>query len=209
MYVLWLCGRRDSRGLLSGVHYSMRHIMRGAFGVAAVYPLVWHYSSRDAGDLPTTTAAVTPEQRSAEGLPPEQPRAEELESARAGRTVGERLPASLTRDPLAAVEPRAPEPAAARAPAAPQQPSVQQPRDPLAELGQMPELRETLAQAAEIQRHAAKPAELEQALQGLDEDPAKLARLKALADMLVQLPTPRGEAYLPSSGSSATGPAAR
>lgn len=102
----------------------------------------------------------------------------------------------------------------ARAPAEPRQPSVQQPslqapRDPLAELVQNPELKETLARAAEIQRHSANPAELEHALQGLDEDPAKIARLKALADMLVQLPTPRGDAYLPSSGSPATGTPAR
>jgi hypothetical protein len=90
----------------------------------------------------------------------------------------------------------------------PQPPSVQPPNDPLAELGKSPELRETLARAAEIQRHAANPAELERALQGLDADPAKLARLKALADTLVQLPTPKGEAYLPSSGSG-TGAAGR
>lgn len=86
---------------------------------------------------------------------------------------------------------------------------MQPPRDPLAELGQNPELKETLARAADVQQHAASPAELERALQGLDNDPAKLARLKALADMLVQLPTPRGDAYLPSSGSSAPGTAAR
>jgi hypothetical protein len=109
------------------------------------------------------------------------------------------------REPMAVAEPRAPEPVAARAPATPQQPSVQQPRDPLAELVQMPELKETLAQAAEIQRHAANSAELERAVQGLDEDPAKLARLKALADLFVQLPPPRGDAYMPSSGRSTTG----
>jgi hypothetical protein len=86
---------------------------------------------------------------------------------------------------------------------------VQQPGDPLAELVRAPELQEALARAAEIQRHAANPAELERAVQGLDADPAKLARLKALADMLVQLPTPRGDAYLPSSGSSAPGASAR
>jgi hypothetical protein len=86
---------------------------------------------------------------------------------------------------------------------------VQQPGDPLAELVQTPELKEALARAAEIQRHAANPAELERAVQELDADPAKLARLKALADMLVQLPAPRGEAYLPSSGSPGAGTGAR
>jgi hypothetical protein len=73
----------------------------------------------------------------------------------------------------------------------------------------MPELKEILAQSGEIQRHAANPAELERALQGVDDDPAKFARLKALADRLVKLPPPRGEAYLPSSGRSVSSTAAR
>ena len=187
----------------------MRHILRGVLGVAVVYPLVWHYSSQAVGAPPASGAGAPAELRSAERPPVERAGADELPPPAATRTLTERLPAPATHEPVAALEPRAPEPAAARVPAAPQQPTVEQPRDPLAELGQVPELKETLARAAEIQQHAAKPAELERALQGLDEDPAKLARLKALAEMLVQLPAPRGEAYLPSSGSSGTSTAAR
>jgi len=63
----------------------------------------------------------------------------------------------------------------------------------------MPELKEVLARVAEVQQNAHDPAELDHRIQTLDEDPAKLARLKALADMFMKLPTPRGDDYLPSS----------
>ena len=185
----------------------MRHILRGALGVAVVYPLLWHYSSADVGGVPSTAAVAASERRGTERSPSDRSGVDQ--PLRAERAVTERLPAAPMREPVATVQPGAPEPALARAPASPQPPSVPEPRDPLAELGQIPELKETLARAAEIQRHAANPAELERAVQGLDEDPAKLARLKALADLLVQLPTPRGDAYLPASGRSPAGTPAR
>ena len=53
---------------------------------------------------------------------------------------------------------------------------------------------------AELQQHAHDPAELERRVQTLEEDPAKLAKLKAIADLFVQLPESRSEAYLPVSG---------
>lgn len=190
----------------------MHHIIRGALGVAVVYPLMWHYSSQGAEGLPATTAVSPAERRNAERAPPERA-AEAPAQVQLTRTAMEPLPAPVAaqaiREPVAAPEPRVPEPLAAQAPSPPRQPSVQQAPDPLAELGQMPEMKEALAEAGEVQRHAANPAELERALQGIDDNPAKLARLKALADLLVKLPPPRGDAYLPSSGSSVTGTAPR
>ncbi|HEU4580188.1 MAG TPA: hypothetical protein VFS67_18145 [Polyangiaceae bacterium] len=177
--------------------------MRGALGVAVVYPLFWHYSSAEGEVSPGREAPRAVAANAASG----RAEAEQAPPAEA-RTLRERLPAATVGAPGSA-QPRVSQPVPARAAEAPQQPSVQQPGDPLAELVQTPELKEALARAAEIQRHAANPAELERAVQELDADPAKLARLKALADMLVQLPAPRGEAYLPSSGSPGAGTGAR
>jgi len=93
---------------------------------------------------------------------------------------------------------------AAPEPELPRQPTVQEPNSPLAV---MPELKEVLALAAEVQQHAHNPGELAEQVQTLDEDPAKLAKLRAFAETFVQLPPPRGEGYLPSSRGSRPSPA--
>lgn len=184
----------------------MRHIMRGALGAVVVYPLIWHYWPSEAAVSATKVAGAAPASATdpSGAVAPSQP-----EPETAARAVTARLPVPALGEPAPLAEPRAPQPVPARAPTAPQPPSVPQPQDPLSAIGQVPELKETLARAAEIQQHAANPAELEKAVQSLDEDPAKIARLKALADMFVQLPPPRGDAYLPASGSSAAPAAPR
>ena len=47
----------------------MRHILRGALGVAVVYPLLWHYSSADVGGVPSTAAVAASERRGTERSP--------------------------------------------------------------------------------------------------------------------------------------------
>jgi hypothetical protein len=84
---------------------------------------------------------------------------------------------------------------AASEPELPRLPTVDDPNAPLAV---MPEMKEVLARVAEVQRHAHNPSELEQQVQELDEDPKKLAKLKAFADMFVKLPPARGDSYFPS-----------
>jgi hypothetical protein len=89
-----------------------------------------------------------------------------------------------------------PEPVAM--PALPQMPGVENPRvaQPDVPLPEIAELKETFARMSELQRHAHDPAELDRRVQTMEEDPEKLARLKAIADMFVQLPDSRREDYL-------------
>jgi hypothetical protein len=101
----------------------------------------------------------------------------------ASRSVTERLPAAIGDAPVSEPE-------------LPKLPTVADPNLPLALLQ---ELKPVIARAAQVQQYAHNPSELDKQVQTLDEDPAKLAKLRALAEMFVQLPPPRGDSYLPSS----------
>ena len=171
-----------------------------------VYPLIWHFAA--AGPASPSGAAVLksakagPTSRVAPRWPgesrPEESRATESEASErrvVSRTMTERLPAPVTTK----LEP-------VPAPELPHEPSVDDPQVPLPV---MPELKEVLARVAEVQQHAHDPAELDHQVQTLDADPAKLARLKALADMFIKLPTPRSDDYLPSSSGAEPHPTAR
>ncbi|MEO8179660.1 MAG: hypothetical protein ABI895_12575 [Deltaproteobacteria bacterium] len=177
----------------------MHHWVRGALGAAMVYPVIWHYSAPgpvssakiSSGPQPVTAAASSPEPAPAGALTYEpsaltyEPAAPEREVG--SRRVSERLPVATNGGP-------------ASEPELPRLPTVEDPNAPLAAV--MPELKEVLALAAEVQQHAHNPGELAEHVQTLDEDPAKLAKLRAFAETFVQLPPPRGEAYLPSSSRS-------
>jgi hypothetical protein len=184
----------------------MHHWLRGALGAAVVYPLVWYYSAPGAaptagkpglsGEKPVARAvapAAAPAPASPLTYEPEAP-----ERRVASPIVTERLPVPTRVAPAAEPE-------------LPRLPTVEDPNVPLAGMPEeltavMPELKDVMARAADVQQHAHDPGALEQRVQTLDEDPAKLAKLKALADMFVQLPTPRSESYLPSSsGTPSTG----
>jgi hypothetical protein len=163
-------------------------------GAAVVYPLIWHFAAT--GTSPPSVAAAphsakpgstargalgpSAASQSSERRPEE---SEASERRAVSRTVTERLPSV----------PPTPEPVAG--PELPHEPTADEPQVPLPA---MPELKEALARVAEVQRHAEDPAELDRQVQTLDEDPAKLAKLKALADMFMKLPTPRSDDYLPS-----------
>ena len=167
-------------------------------GAALVYPLIWHFaatvpSSPSVAAAPQSAKAASPSRGPldppAETASSESLAAEGAASEHRGvsRTVTERLPPVPTR-----VEP-------VPGPELPQEPTANEPQ---VALPAMPELREALARVAEVQRHAESPAELDRQVQTLDEDPAKLAKLKALADMFMKLPTPRGDDYLPASSTA-------
>jgi hypothetical protein len=163
-------------------------------GAALVYPLVWHFSATAPG-APAGAGAPQPTQvpSGARAAPAAALESEASERRVVSRTLTERLPASgATRFAPAS----APQPPQLPTAAEPQAPTVAEPQVPPAV---MPDVKEVLARVAEVQQHAHNPGELDQQVQTLDEDPAKLARLKAFADMFMKLPTPRGDGYLPSS----------
>jgi hypothetical protein len=181
----------------------MHHWLRGALGAAVVYPLIWYYSAPGAAPAAGTSgpSGARPVVARAAPMAPASPLPDESEAPElrvASRTVTERLPVA-TRIPPAAE------------PELPRLPTVEDPNAPLAEMPEelkavMPELKEVMARAAEVQQHAHDPGALDQRVQTLDEDPAKIAKLKAFADRFVQLPTSRSESYLPSSsGTGSTG----
>jgi len=163
----------------------MRHWLRGALGAAVVYPLIWYYSepSPEQPSAPSGPEGARPMASAASRAPAKPPIDEDQGQKRrmASRSVTERLPTSA---------------ASVREPELPRLPTVD---DPKAALAVMPELRPVIARAAQVEQYAHNPGELDKQLQTLEEDPAKLAKLRAFAEMFVQLPPPRGDGYLPSS----------
>lgn len=177
----------------------MHHWLRGALGAAVVYPLIWYYSAPGAvpaagKSAPSGAKPVARAAAAAAAPAPTSPLTYEREAPEqrvALGTVSERLPVTTSVTPAAEPE-------------LPRLPTVEDPNLPVAGMPEelqavMPELKEVMARAADIQQHAHDPRELDRRVQTFDEDPVKLAKLRALADMLVQLPPPRSESYLPSS----------
>jgi hypothetical protein len=89
-------------------------------------------------------------------------------------------------------------------PAPPVAPAVSEPGPPSQAFL---DVRDALGKMSDLQAHAHDPHELEQRVQTLEDDPEQLARLKALAEMFVQLPPSRVEPYMPAreSGAVSTG----
>lgn len=163
----------------------MRHWLRGALGVAVAYPLIWYYSAPAPAVRSASLEGVKPP-ASAAGPTRSSPAPGEAEGPErhvASRSVTERLPVATGAGPATEA-------------VLPKLPTVEDPDVPLA---MMAELKPVIARAAQVQQYAHNPGALDKQVQTLDEDPAKLAKLRALAEMFMQLPPPRGDSYLPSS----------
>lgn len=192
----------------------MHHVLRGAFGAALVYPLVWYYYSGPGVAEPRATgvarsAEQQPEPSSSLSEPvfaePVQPAFLEQGSSegepQVARSASERLPSTVPQftRPIEPELPRGPivaEPKVAK-------PKVDAPDVPMPAFA---ELQEVLGQMKDLQQNAHDPAELEKRVQTIEEDPQKVAKLRALADMFLKMPASRGEAYLPTGETAPSTP---
>jgi hypothetical protein len=187
----------------------MHHVLRGAFGAAVVYPLVWYYYSGAGAAQPEATGPAgssAQQQVPGSSLPepvfaePAQPgflqRGRSEEEAHLARSASEPLPSTAPqfRLPIEPGLPRGPSVA---------EPKVDAPDVPLPGFA---ELQEVLGQMKDLQQHAHDPGELEKRVQTIEEDPQKVAKLRAIADMFLKLPASRGEAYLPTGGTATSTP---
>lgn len=169
----------------------MRHVLKGALGAALVYPAVWYGSALE-GPEPARGApqrAVAAAARSS--APSEQVRpAAELVDPRWSQSVasGQRPEAARPRLEELPVAFGAP-PEAER----PALPAVSEPGPPSQAFA---DVRDALGKMSDLQAHAHDPNELERRVQTMEENPEQLARLKALAEMFVQLPPSRLEPYM-------------
>lgn len=185
----------------------MHHILRGAFGAAVVYPLAWYYySGPGAVQAIATDAARSSEQQQDNTSRPFEPVFEEpaqpavfepaslVREERVAHSASRSVPATAPQLALP-IEPELP-----RGPELPRAPKVAEPKveAPNLALPAFPELQEILGQMKDLQQHAHDPRELEKRVQAIEEDPQKVARLRAIADMFVKLPPSRGESYLPA-----------
>ncbi|MEY2931719.1 MAG: hypothetical protein RL033_2468 [Pseudomonadota bacterium] len=187
----------------------MHHVLRGAFGAAVVYPLVWYYYSGPGAVQPVATGAARPsEQQQVPGsslsepvfAEPAQPGVFDPGSSegepRVSRSASEHLLSTAPQFTLP-IEPELP-----RGPNV-EEPKVDVPNVPLPAFA---ELQEVLGQMKELQQYAHDPAELEKRVQRIEEDPQKVAKLRAIADMFVKMPASRGEGYLPTGGTAPSTP---
>jgi len=176
----------------------MRHVLTGALGAAVVYPAVW-YGMAVEGPAP---AAGAPQRAVATATRPVASR-EQARPAAAPELRGPAWgPASTERaaaEPAAAERPTLEElPAALGAPIEPPRPDLPALSEPGAPSPVFSDLRDTMGKMSDLQAHAHDPQELERRVQAMEQDPQQLARLKAMAEMFVQLPPSRLEPYLPS-----------
>jgi len=176
----------------------MRHVFKGALGAALVYPAVW-YGSAPAGaefakGAPQRAAVVAARPSARSATRSEQLRAPEpeLEATTPSR-------AALASPRLDAERPTLEElPAALGAPVEPAGTTMPAGSEPGPPSQAFADVREALGQMSELQAHAHDPNELVRRVQAMDQDPEQLARLKALAEMFVQLPPSRLEPYMPA-----------
>lgn len=152
-----------------------------------MYPLIWYYTAPDSAlpGAPLRSGAPTPARAATSPDPKPIRESGASEADAVARRTADALPRSSATD----LEPLS-------GPGSPRLPTADEPEDLLA---MMPELKETLARVAEVQQRAHSPQDLDREVQTLDADPAKLAKLKAVADLFVKLPPSRGDDYLPSS----------
>ncbi|MEY4545463.1 MAG: hypothetical protein RL685_1658 [Pseudomonadota bacterium] len=186
----------------------MHHVLRGAFGAAVVYPLVWYYYSGPGAAQPVATGAARPSgQQQVQGSSPEPVFAEPAQPGvfdpggsegepRVSRSASKHLPSTAPQFRLP-IEPELP-----RDPNV-EEPTVDAPNVPLPAFA---ELQEVLGQMKELQQHAHDPAALEKRVQQIEEDPQKVAKLRAIADMFVKMPASRGESYLPTGATAPSTP---
>jgi hypothetical protein len=97
----------------------------------------------------------------------------------------------------------APPPTPPNQPQLPNSPSVPEPKVPFPAFA---ELQEAFGQMKDLQEISHDPKALDERLQVMQHDPQKLARLKAFAEQLVNLPPPPGERYLPTGNTSRPAP---
>jgi hypothetical protein len=180
----------------------MHHLLKGALGAALVYPLAWYYYSQPEALQPVATSASRPamekrvEQNAKAALDESGVSRGAVPGAlaeRAGATAAEASPSSQ-RQPA-----RPPELAVPGAQETAKAPDVVNREVPFPEFA---ELQATLAQMKELQRHAHDPQELDARVQSMESDPQKLAKLRAMAELLVKLPPSRSDAYLPAEDPS-------
>jgi hypothetical protein len=96
-------------------------------------------------------------------------------------------------------------PAALGAPLEPARPALSGVSAPDAPSGAFSDVRDALGRMSDLQAHAHEPDELARRVQSMEQDPEQLARLKALAEVFVQLPPSRTDAYMPTREGGSTG----
>jgi len=182
----------------------MRHVLKGALGAAVVYPAVW-YGAASEGPEPARGA---PQRAAVAAARPSAPR--ERVSPAAELTLGgpARSQAVVSSRRLEAERPTLEElPAVLGAPLEPARPGVAAVSEPDAPSQAFSDVRDALGKMSDLQAHAHDPNELARRVQTMEQNPEQLARLKALAEMFVQLPPSRLEPYMPAreSGAVSTG----
>jgi len=176
----------------------------GALGAALVYPAVWYGSAPD-GPEPVRGAprrAVAAAARPAAPREPIRP-APELAAPTWSQSVASGQRPEAARPTLEEL------PAAFGASleaAPPARPAVSEPGPPSQAFA---DVRDALGKMSDLQAHAHDPNELERRVQTMEENPEQLARLKALAEMFVQLPPSRLEPYMPAREAGAVSPGSR
>lgn len=193
----------------------MHQILRGAFGAALVYPLVWYYYAHS-GPVQSGAAAVpqalvqaqpskqvAPPQQSVEAAPQQwaAPPPPAAKVAAAGPEPAPEPPeVRAVRQRVAEVAPQLAQPSEPQLPRAPR---VNEPKVPFPALA---ELQEAFGQMKDLQAVAHNPQALDERVQTTEYDAEKVARLKALAEQFVELPTPASERYMPAGRTSRSAP---
>lgn len=185
----------------------MHHILRGALGAVLVYPLAWHYY----GSQPATAQSAASASKVRDGRPSAVASAEARSAsipvtAQPAPDDGAAKGAKVVREGAA---PR-PEPSAVQQRGRSVEPALSKPSEPDGAKVPFPafsELQEAFGTMKDLQAVAHDPKALDERVQQTEHDPQKLAKLKAFAEQLVQLPPPAGERYLPSGNATRANPA--
>jgi hypothetical protein len=192
----------------------MHHILRGVLGAALVYPFAWYYYAQT-GVVQSVAPEVAPSPSERKVSSWTEPMPVRVEPAQAepyerASPVREQVVARAVTEHVPAVAPQLVRPVEPELPRAPgvtrpsvAKPSVNEPSIPLPPLA---ELQEVFGQMKELQRYSHDPQELEQRVQGMEQDPQKLAKLRAFADMFLKLPASPSDGYLPAAERSPSTP---
>lgn len=189
----------------------MRHVLAGALGAAMVYPALWYGLAPEG---PVTTPAGAPQRALATTAGPSV-RREQVHPGEPQRPGPASSPAALSSQSSHELDSELPPvrerptlqelPAALGASGEPARPALRSVSEPEAPSVAFSDVREALGRMSDLQAHAHDPDELARRVQSMEQDPQQLARLKALAEMFVQLPPSRLEPYMPGREGGSTG----
>jgi len=179
----------------------MRHVLKGALGAALVYPAVWYGSALE-GPEPARGAPQRAAAAAARPSAPGEPirPATELAGPTRAQSVASGPRPEAARPTLQEL------PAAFGAPLEADRPALPAVSEPGPPSQAFADVRDALGKMSDLQAHADDPKELERRVQTMEENPEQLARLKALAEMFVQLPPSRLDPYMsPREGGVSSG----